>query len=133
MSESENVMLLKRAYAAFNQGDIPGLIEMFAPAVEWEWPAVKEIPHSGNRRGREEVRKFFETILSVEEPVDFRQDEFVAQGDRVLVLGTYRARAKATGRTWETRFAHAWTIRAGQLQKYESFYDTAAAVAAYSK
>lgn len=93
---------------------------MFAPDIDWQWPALKGIPHSGPRRGRDEVRRVFETFG--EEPLDFQQQEFVAKGDRVVVLGTYRARVKATGRIWESRFAHAWTIRAGTLQTFDQYF-----------
>ena len=131
MSESENVALMKDAYAAFDRGDLADLIEMFAPDVEWNWPTVKEIPHSGPRRGRHEVRQFFEALAAVEEPVESRRDEFLAQGDRVVVLGTYRACARATGRKWETDVIQVWTIRDAQIARLDVQYNTAAAVDAY--
>ena len=55
MSESDNVALLKRAYAAFNQGDIAALVEMFAQDVDWEWPTLKEFHTRG---GVVVVRRF---------------------------------------------------------------------------
>jgi len=131
MSESENVALMNAAYAAFDRGDIAGLLEMLAPDVEWNWPAVKDIPHSGPRRGRHEAAAFFETLTAVEEPVEFRRDEFLAQGDRVVVLGTYRARAKSSGGHWESDFVHVWTVREGRIARFDIQYNTAAAVEAY--
>jgi ketosteroid isomerase-like protein len=131
MSESQNVELMKAAYAAFDRGDIAALLEMNAPDVEWNWPAVKEIPQSGPRKGRAQVAQFFETLLAVEDPVSLERREFTAQGDRVVVLGSYTARAKATGRTWESEFVHVWTIRNGQIGRLDIQYNTAAAVDAY--
>src|SRR2546421_100356 len=131
MGESENVTLMKAAYAAFDRGDVAGLLEMLAPDVEWNWPAVKEIPHSGPRRGRHEAAAFFETLTAVEEPVEFRRDEFLAHGDRVVVLGTYRARAKSSGGHWESDFVHVWTVREGRIARFDIQYNTAAAVEAY--
>src|SRR5207237_5941583 len=94
MSESENVEILKGAYAAFSRGDIAGLLQMYAPDAEWDYPAVKDVPYAGSRHGRAEISRFFDTLAQAEEVLDFRQNEFIAQRDRVVVLGTYRARVK---------------------------------------
>jgi len=59
MSESEDVEVVKRAYAALAKGDIPESVQMFAPDAEWEYPPVKGIQYSGPRRGREDMRRFF--------------------------------------------------------------------------
>jgi len=131
MSESENVALMKEAYAAFDRGDIAGLLAMFTSDVEWNWPADREILHSGPRRGRHEVAQFFETLAAVEDTVELQRHEFIAQGDRVAVLGTYRASARATGKQWETDFVQVWTIRNGKITRLDIQYNTAAAVEAY--
>src|SRR5215831_18206354 len=78
MSESENVEILKRAYAAFSQGDIAGLLQMYAPDAEQDFPAVKDIPWTGSWHGRTEMSRFFDTIAQAEEVLDFRQHEFIA-------------------------------------------------------
>ena len=133
MSESENVEILKGAYAAFSRIDISGLLQMYAPDAEWDYPAVKDVPYAGSRHGRAEIGRFFDTFAQAEEVLDFRQNEFIAQRDRVVVLGTYRARVKPTGRVWETPFVQAVTIRDGKMQKFETYFDTNAAAEAYRK
>jgi ketosteroid isomerase-like protein len=57
-----------------------------------------------------------------------RHEEFVAQGNLVIVLGTVGMRTIATGREWATRFAHAITVRDGLVRRYEAIFDTAACV-----
>ena len=133
MSESENVEILQRAYAAFSQGDIAGLLQMYAPDAAQDLPAVKDLPWTGSWHGHAEMRRFFDTIAQAEEVLDFRQHEFIAQRDRVVVLGTYRARVKATSRVWETPFVHAVTIHDGKIQKFELYFDTNTAAEAYRK
>ena len=133
MSDSENVGILKRAYAAFNEADIPGLLELYAEDAEWDYPSVKELPYGGPRRGRDEIRQFFDTLAEVEETLDFQQSEFIAQADKVVVLGNYRARVKSTGRVLESHFVHVVTIRSGRMQRFELYFDTAAAAEAYRK
>ena len=115
MSETTNVELVKGLYAAFDRGDLPGILQTLAPDIVWNWARVDGIPHSGLRHGPNEVAKFFEEIAAVEEPIDFPRVDFVAQGDRVVVLGKYRARVRATGRIWESDYAHIWTVRDGLI------------------
>ena len=52
--------------------------------------------------------------------------EFVAQGDRVLVVGFARGEIKATGRTWEDHWVFAITVRNGKLTHIREFIDTQA-------
>jgi uncharacterized protein len=42
--------------------------------------------------------------------------EFVAQGDRVLVVGFARGKIKATNKTWEDDFAPSHAARASNAQ-----------------
>jgi hypothetical protein len=50
--------------------------------------------------------------------------EIFEAGDRVIGLGFYSARAKATGRRFEARFAHVWTVRDGVIVRLQQCADT---------
>jgi uncharacterized protein len=50
--------------------------------------------------------------------------EFVAQGDRVLVVGFDRARVKATNRTYEGHWVMAFTVRNGKATNVREYIDT---------
>jgi ketosteroid isomerase-like protein len=52
--------------------------------------------------------------------------EFVAQGDRVLVVGFARGKVKATNRTFEDHFVFAITVRNGKLANIREYVDTQA-------
>jgi hypothetical protein len=51
--------------------------------------------------------------------------EFIAQGDRVVSLGTYSGTFKKTGRSFSAAFAHVWTVRDGKLARFDTRTDTA--------
>ena len=57
--------------------------------------------------------------------------EFIAQGDKVVVLGQERFRVKATGRSVENEWAHGWTLREGRAARFYEYNDTAALAAGY--
>jgi ketosteroid isomerase-like protein len=52
--------------------------------------------------------------------------EFVAQGDRVLVVGFARGRIIATKRTFEDDWVFAITVRNGKLTNIREYIDTQA-------
>lgn len=52
--------------------------------------------------------------------------EFVAQGDRVLVVGVATGKVKATNRTFEDYFVFAITVRNGKLTNIREYVDTQA-------
>jgi ketosteroid isomerase-like protein len=52
--------------------------------------------------------------------------EYVAEGDRVMVIGFARGRIKATNRTWEDHWVFAITVRNGKLTNIREYIDTQA-------
>jgi ketosteroid isomerase-like protein len=52
--------------------------------------------------------------------------EFVAQGDRVLVVGFATGRIKATNRTFEDHWIFDITVRNGKLTNVREYIDTQA-------
>ena len=59
--------------------------------------------------------------------------DYIAQGDKVVVLGHERQRVKATGLTVENDFAMVFTIRDGKIARFRNYEDTAAVAAAHRK
>ncbi len=135
MSEPDNVELVKRAYEAFNKGDIPALLDMYAEDADWVLPSIEgapeDVPHTGSRKGRAQIGEFFVALASAEDVLDFTQQEFIAQGNKVAVQGRYKARIRATSRTLDTAYMHLFTIANGKIQEFESYFDTAAVVEGY--
>jgi uncharacterized protein len=64
------------------------------------------------------------------EPQQFELQEYIAQGNKVVVLGYQRGKAKSTGRPNEIDFVHLWSLRDGRLTEFQVFNDTAALVEA---
>jgi len=49
---------------------------------------------------------------------------FIAQGDRVLIIGFATARIKATDRTFEDHWVFAITVRNGKVTNIREYVDT---------
>lgn len=130
MSDSENAGLLKQAYELLIRDDVPGFLKRCARDAEWHYPEVAQLPYGGRWPGHHGIERFLETHDEAEEILDFRPEEYIVEGDRVVALGYFQGRAKPQGRIWDTRFVHVVTFRDGNIQRFEAYFDTAAAVEA---
>ena len=129
MSAEDNRAVVQRGYDAFGRGDIAGLLNLLDEDIQWVAPGPPELPTSGRRRGRQQVAEFFQGVDTLFEIQRFEPHTFVAEGDRVVVLGTETARVKATGKILDTEWAHTFTIRDGKVVAFQEYIDTAALVA----
>ena len=132
MSEQDNVAVVRSAYENFRGGDITGILNSLTDEVDWRLPEIEGVPFSGGRTGRESVGGFFSLLAESQETVSFEPREFVAQGDKVIALGTYRWRVKKNGREYGGDWAHVFTVRDGKIAGFHEFMDSAAARAAYA-
>ena len=133
MSEQENVNLVQQIYGDFKTGNIEALLAKIDPNIVWELPEIQNVPFAGKRNGREAVADFFSVVNASQEALRFEARGFVAQGDRVVSLGTYEWRVFDTGRTFTANFAHVFTIRNGAVTEFTEYTDTALAEHAYQK
>jgi ketosteroid isomerase-like protein len=129
MGEQQNVELVRQGYEAFGRGDIDGLLSLFDDNIEWVAPGPSDLPTAGTRRGLQQVAEFFRAVDEVLEIQRFEPKTFVAQGDRVVVLGEDTARVKATGKVLSEAWAHAFVIKNGKVVSFQEYLDTAATVA----
>jgi len=131
MSEQDTVEVVRRAYENFKAGDIGALMGQMSEDVDWRLPKIEGVPFSGERRGRGQVSEFFTTLADSQDSVSFEPREFVAQGDKVVALGTYNWRVKNTGREYGGDWAHVVTVRDGRIAGFHEFMDSARAEAAF--
>jgi ketosteroid isomerase-like protein len=130
MSTQENVQVVKEGYAAFSRGDIPGLLKLFAEDVEWQIPGAG-LPLAGTYRGHDGVANFFQKLAAEVDFLDFQAREFLADGDRVLVVGWERVKIKATNRTVDLDWIMSFSVRNGKVATFREFMDTKAIADAY--
>ena len=130
MSTQQNVQIVKDGYAAFGRGDIQGLLALFAEDIEWISPG-EGLPLAGTYRGRAAVGNFFGKLAETLEFSAFEPREFLAEGDRVLVVGWESGKVKATNRTIEVDWIMAFTLRNGQIATFREYTDTKVIADAY--
>lgn len=132
MNEQENTQLVRKSYELFNSGDIETLLGMYSNDVSWETPKVENSPLGGKISGRESVMDFFTRLDENEEFSMFEAKEFIAQGDKVVVLGHFVSRVKSTNKQFASDFAHIVTVVDGKITGFYELFDTAAAEKAHT-
>ena len=129
----ENVQIVQDCYNKFAGGDIEGLLANCSEEIDWNTPEIENASFGGKRRGHAEVAGFFTGMNAEEEVLKFEPKEFIAQGDRVVALGTYGAKVKETGRSYESDWVHVFTVKDGKITSFDEFFDSAAASRAFQK
>ena len=133
MSEMVNTDIVQSGYEKFGSGDIEGLLQLFSDDVLWQVPKVENAPFTGTRQGISEAADFFKLLSENETFTRFEPLEFIAQNDKVVVLGEVAATVTSTGRSFESPWVHIFTVRDGKIAEFQEFFDTAAATLAFQK
>ena len=124
MSTETNIQTVKSFFAAIESGDKNALLAVVAEDIEWIIPG-KDWPLAGTYHGHAGLAKLLETASgAIETSTEPR--EYVAQGDRVLVIGFAQGRIKATNKTFVDDWIFAITVRDGKLASIREYIDTQA-------
>src|SRR6202048_2147033 len=123
MSTQENVQIVQDFFAALGRGDKQGLLALSAEDIEWIIPG-EDWPLAGTHRGHAGLADLLQKASEMLETSYPEPPEFVAQGDRVLVVGFARGRIIAMNKTFEDDWVFAITVQNGKLTKIRAYIDT---------
>ena len=125
MGIEENVQTVKDFFGAIGRGDKEDLLALVAEDIEWIIPG-ESWPLAGTHRGRAGVADVLQKASEEVETTYPAPPEYVAQGDRVLVVGVATGKIKATNRTFKDDWIFAITVRNGKVTKIREYIDTQA-------
>ena len=79
---------------------------------------------------KDDLRRYFDGLAADWEMLHFTPEEYVAQGDCVVMRGRCGFRHRRTGKVLETPKADFLRFSKGKMVEFYEFYDTASALAA---
>lgn len=126
MSNAErNRALLDKIYACFFAGDIPAMCGYLAEDVVIA--EVENLPYGGDYVGHQGMIDVAAALGGIWDELALTVDDTLASETRVAALGTFSARAKATGKRVSFPMVEVWTFREdGKVTRIEPIYgDTA--------
>ena len=106
---------VQRMFAAFAAGDVEALLETVHPESRWTYAGANPRISHAEFTGHAKVRRFFEGILSRLEVTAFDTDEWIVQGDTVVVFGGESGTVRATGQPFRNVWTQKYVVRDGQI------------------
>jgi ketosteroid isomerase-like protein len=130
-----NVEKLRRAYHRWNEtrgASVQDWLDLMDDGVSMRTvgDGVPPLEFTKRRTGKSNAQHYFSGLAADWEMVHFTPEEFIAQGDRVVVLSTVAFRSKKTGKVAESPKADVFRFRDGKVVEFVEFFDTLGAVAA---
>ena len=127
-----NVEFIRDLYERYTMGDGPeGVLDSLAGDVLWRSVGPpNRLPFARARRGRDEVRAYFQELNRDWEVISYRVNELIGQRDRVVALADACFCHRETGKLVATAKADVFRLRDGKIVEFCEFFDSAAAVEA---
>ena len=133
--EVRNVELLRKAYACWSETrgeSCNQWLDICADRIAFgslaNGPAGS--PYLTAYQSRDELQGYFTGLQRDWEMMEYEVDHFVAQGDRVVMLGRCAWKFRKTGKVVWTQKADSWRFDNGKAVEFYEFYDTAQVLAA---
>ena len=131
-NDNDNTRVVQTAFQNFTNGNVDGILASLQDDVDWETPFPRNIvPFGGKRKGKAQVKEFFESLTQTTETLRFEPREYVTSGDIVIALGYYEGKVRSTGRTAGTEFSMTFRLRNGKIYAFTEYADTYVVVQAF--
>jgi ketosteroid isomerase-like protein len=121
-----NTDIVKLAYSNVASGNIPGVLALFDPAIEWyECKGMPFVKGDGIFIGPDAIiTNVFMNLPVFFDGFNIAVNEIFGTGDRVVMEGYYQGTNKATGNTFKANATHVWTLKDGKLVRFFQAVDT---------
>ena len=118
-----NKELIEGAYASFAKGDVPAALGVMD--AEIHWTEADGFPLAGTYVGPQAVLEgVFMRLGEIGDDFAVMPEHFVADGDTVIALGSYRWKHKASGEPAAVKMVHVWTMNGGKAVAFQQHVDT---------
>ena len=121
---TETVAVVRSVYDNFAQGDIPAVLAVLAPDLEWVESPHEFLPHRGTHRTPDEVAaNVFGMVMANFDTFAVVPDQIHDAGDTVVVEGRAVGTTK-TGHTLDAAACWVWTVHDGLAVANHNYHDT---------
>lgn len=112
MTETNNPLAtVQKMFSAFGAGDFDALLETVHPESRWLYIGANPRLGKGEFVGKAAVRRFFERIVERLEMTAFNTDEFVIDGDTVVIFGSEAGTVRATGQPFRNEWSQKYVVK----------------------
>jgi uncharacterized protein len=128
--EAQNVAILKQAYADWSSSKGANADDWTAIfADNFKFGSIAQgghgAPYLNSYQSRDQLKQYFGGLLRDWEMIEYTTDHFIAQDDRVVMIGHCTWRFKRNGKVVSSPKADSWRFADGKVVEFYEFYDTA--------
>jgi ketosteroid isomerase-like protein len=129
--EANNVAMLTEAYRQWHNSRGTSVAHWMSICAEniafgsLIQGAAPKVAYMTGYNARAELGRYFEGLARDWEMIEYKVDQFVAQQDRVVMLGQCAWRNKHTGKVVRTPKADSWRFADGKAVEFYEYFDTA--------
>ena len=113
---------LRERYQRFSQGDLEGALDLWTDDFVWEGASESGLPGSGRHEGKQAVIGVLQEAVGGWDKFELSADEFVEQGDTVVVLG--HTDVSKDDRSGRLPVVHIWRFRGDEVCRLQILTDT---------
>lgn len=127
MNTKKNIEVIDSLYNAFATGDIPTVLGLMHPKIEWNEAESNSLADGNPYIGPDAILEGVFARLGANHEYFVLQDVNVHGMSDNMVLATlrYDAKVKATGKSYNVQVAHLWTLDdEGKITAFQQFVDT---------
>ena len=119
-----NLDAVQHFYNRIAQGDVPGVLSLFAPRIAWT--EAKGFPYySGTWTSPQEiVDKLLIPVQRDWASFAVIPERLLSDEDRVISFGTYKMTHRTTGKSAVAPFVHVWGLKDGKIASFNMYTDT---------
>ena len=125
MNIEKNVQVVKDFFAAIGSGDKQRVLALVGEDIEWIVPG-EGWPLAGTHRGHRGIEDVLQKASDEVETAYPKPPVYLAQGDRVLVVGVATGKIRATNKTFKDEWVFDVSVRDGKLTRIQEYIDTQA-------
>lgn len=112
--------VVENMFSAFSKGDVDKVVDTVSDDTVWIYHGTHIIP-KGSFEKKEGVRAFFTNILERTEIINFETQQYIIEGNMVVVLGHEHQKVKHSGRELKQKWVQIYTVENELITRMEEF------------
>jgi ketosteroid isomerase-like protein len=115
--------IVKAHYDANDRRNMDGMLADIAP--DCHWTEMDGFPCAGTYVGPQEIfRNVFQVLGQAFDGYSFKLERLLDAGNDVVAVGNYSGTHKQTGKAFNARVVHVWSVAGDKIRRFEQFTDT---------
>ena len=118
--QNQPLAIVQEMFSAFNAGDLERFKKTVSEDTVWTYHGTHRIPKA-TFHGREAAARFINNILTTTQIIKFEPQQFVTEGNTVVVIGEEHQKIKRTGEELKQRWVQVYTVQDNVITRMEEF------------